>query len=183
MSYTMRVEWGPHLTVDISDMPRTVKVGNRDLPRKYWLHGIPSDDDTRPAYKLDVEIVDGAPQCRGLHITSTDHGREVRRIDHIDLALEDLIEFATQTVAQWPRGEVRNGQSFELNMLDPFIGDIRRARRAQRRRGPTDAQLQEAAALYAKTVDAPVAEVAEHFGIARRTASLWIKRAREAGML
>lgn len=45
------------------------------------------------------------------------------------------------------------------------------------KRGPSDEQLLEALALYRSTPHAPTEAVAKHYGIAHRTASLWIKRA------
>ncbi len=119
------------------------------------------------------------PQCRGVHLDSTEHGREVRRAD-LDFPLEDHLEWATQVVAQLSQ-PVR---PTEIDLtFDPYLRTIRQARRTSRRRGPSDEQLREAVEVYRSAEHAPTQAVADRFGIAHRTASLWITRARQKGFL
>lgn len=67
--------------------------------------------------------------------------------------------------------------------LDVFRAGLRQARRTPRRRGPSDDDLRQAAEVYQAADHAPTEAVSVHFEIAHRTASLWIKRAREKGFL
>jgi transposase len=67
--------------------------------------------------------------------------------------------------------------------LDAFRGIVQSVRRTARRQGPAEPELREAAAVYQSADRAPTAAVAERFGIAHRTASLWISRARKLGYL
>ena len=91
-------------------------------------------------------------------------------------------------VAQPARGG-RRGEDGKLTMtldsrgIDGFRRTVQHARRTTRRRGPSDDQLREAAEVYRSAEHAPTQAVAEHFDVAHRTASLWIKRARERGYL
>jgi hypothetical protein len=59
---------------------------------------------------------------------------------------------------------------------------VSRARRNTRRQIP-DEKLSEVADVYRANPTRPTAAVAERFGLALRTASLYVKRAREAGLL
>jgi hypothetical protein len=163
-----------------------VEVGDRDLPEDYEVDGVPDDDDPRPAYHLTFKVIDGAPQCREVRVTSTDHGREVRRSD-LQFAIEDYLEWATlcvaQPVASTAREDGRLVMTLDPRGLDAFRSTVRRARRTTHRRGPSDEQLRAAADVYRAAEHAPTQAVADRFEIAHRTASLWIKRAREKGML
>jgi hypothetical protein len=164
---------------------RFVPVADREIPQRYQLVWTPDDDEPGPAVRIVFEVIDGVPQTREVHYEATAHGREIRR-HHLDFPVEDYLEEATVMVGQFAEMGYgfENGQSFVVDMAsDPFRREIQRVRAAQRRRGPTDAQLREAADVYAKTDHAPVVAVGERFGIERRTASKWIKLAREKGFL
>lgn len=165
---------------------RRARVADRLLPRRYELTAEPNPDEPGPALRLIFEVRGGVPQCVGLHLDSTEHGREIRRAD-LRIPLEDHLEWATQAVAQ-PVRDIRRepGRTvFELDStgLDVFRSGLRRVRRVAARRGPGEAELREAAEVYTRAGATPTVAVAEHFGIAHRTASLWISRARKAGYL
>jgi hypothetical protein len=174
------------ITVSDPGHPREQVVGDRLLPEDYEVDGVPTDDDPRPAYHLTFKVIDGVPQCREVRVTSTDHGREVRRSD-LQFAIEDYLEWATlslaQPVASTAREDGRLVMTLDPRGLDAFRSMVRRARRTTHRRGPSDEQLREAAGVYRAADHAPTQAVADRFEIAHRTASLWIKRAREKGML
>ena len=59
---------------------------------------------------------------------------------------------------------------------------VKRARRNTRRQ-LSDDKLPAVAEIYRANPKRPTAAVAEHFGLPLRTASLYVKRAREAGVL
>ena len=162
------------------------QVGDRMLPKLYELHAEPNDDEPRPGLTLEFEVIDGVPQCRGLHLVSTEHGREVRRGD-LRIALEDHLEWATLAVAQPVLGGRREGGAFVMTLdpsgLDAYRGTVQSARRTAQRRGPGEPELREAAEIYQSADHAPTVAVAERFGIKHRTASLWIARARKLGYL
>lgn len=166
-----------------------VQVGDRDLPATFEVEGVPDADDPRPAVSLAFEVVDGVPQCREIRFTRTDHGREVRRSDLENVAVEYLLEVATVSVGMPVAGTERDddGGRLVINLddrgLDVFRSGVRKGRRSAYRRGPSDEELRQAAEVYRSAERAPTETVSERFGIALRTASLWIKRARELGYL
>jgi hypothetical protein len=172
--YKIGVKWD-----HTRDGGRRVQVGDKRLPPTYEMHATPAEDETRPALVLLFEVVDGVPQCRDVHMTSTEHGREIRRAD-LDFPLEDHVEWATQVVAQLSQPK----RPTEIDLTgDPFLRSIQQARRTARRRGPSVEQLREAAEVYRSAGHAPTQAVADRFGIAHRTASGWITRARKQGFV
>jgi hypothetical protein len=162
------------------------QVGDRLLPQRYELVFEPEEDEERPGARFVFEVLDGTAQCREVHLISSDHGREIRRTD-LRQPLEDYLEYATLSVAQPVKStRLEPGKTvMELDQsgLDSFRRVVQSTRRQVSRRGPGEAELREAAELYAATKHAPTEAVAAKFGIAHRTASLWIKRARELGYL
>jgi hypothetical protein len=171
-------------SVTSSGLVPPAQIAGRHLPQRYEMVWTPDDDEPGPAVRIVFEVLDGVPQTREIHYEATSHGREIRRT-HLDFPVEDYLVEATRLVGQLAEmGTITQGQPFVVDLAsDPFRREIQRVRAAQRRRGPTDAQLREAAALYTKTEQAPVVAVGERFGIERRTASKWIKLAREKGFL
>jgi hypothetical protein len=166
----------------VSESGPFAQVGDREIPRRYEMVWTPDEDEPRPAVRLVFEVIDGAPQCRGVHFESTEHGREIRRVD-LDFPLEDYLAWATATVGQLAHGGYR-GEHFEVDLsADPFLRAVRQSRRSMRRRGPSDKQLREAVEVYRAAGRAPTQAVAERFDIAPRTASLWMTRAREKGLM
>ena len=171
------------ISVTPSGLGPYAQVGDREIPQRYEMTWTPGDDEPELAARLVFEVIDGVPQCRGVHIESTQHGREIRRAD-LDLPLEDYLELATVTVGLLPGTTWSQGQQFEIDMsTDPFRRTVQRARRTAHRRGLSDEQLREAAELYRTTEHAPTQAVADRFGIPHRTASYWIRRAKDRGML
>jgi hypothetical protein len=173
--YKRSVKWGSTI-----GSGRYVQVGDKRLPQTYEMHWTPDGDENRPALRMLFQIVDGVPQCRGVHVDATEHGREVRRTD-LDFPIEAHLELATQVVAQL--GHTRTTEFVLDRTSDPFLRTIRQARRTSLRRGPSDEQLREAADVYRSTEHAPTQAVADHFDIAHRTASGWIGLARKKGFL
>jgi hypothetical protein len=167
------------------------RVGDRDLPQRYEMHFEPKDDEPGPALRMVFEILGGVPQCREVHLVSSEHGREIRRTDLRSIALEDHLELATLSVAQPVRDTRREGEvgvgrlviTLDASGLDEYRRTVQSARRTAQRRGPGEPELREAAEVYQSADRAPTVAVAQRFGIKHRTASLWIARARKLGYL
>jgi hypothetical protein len=163
------------------------QVGDRMLPQRYEFVMEPEEDEERPGLRLVFEVLDGVPRCRELHLISSDHGREVRRTD-LRLPIEDYLEYATTYVAQPVKStrlepDMTAVMELDQSGLDSFRRVVQSSRRQVSRRGPGETELREAAELYAATKHAPTEAVAARFGIAHRTASLWISRAKKLGYL
>lgn len=162
-----------------------IRVGQHALPKTFELRS--HNDEPQPDVRLRFDLVDGAYQCREMTLTAREGGREVNTTDlravHIDDLLEEAARMIALTVEDQEDGSV---------VISPVIDDageeaaVRQVRgaRTSAKRSISRALLAEAAAVYeAHEGDAPTLAVADHFGKARRTASLYIKQARDAGLL
>jgi hypothetical protein len=163
------------------------QVGDLVLPGHYEMNFEPNSDEPGPALRLVFEVRDGVPQCREIHLLATEHGREVRRSD-LRIAIEDHLEWATVSMVMPQDGRGRRQDAALVLTMDPveldaFRGVVQSVRRTARRKGPAEPELREAAEIYRSAEHAPTAAVAARFGIAHRTASLWISRARKLGYL
>lgn len=150
---------------------------------------INEDDTNGPEVVLRVEVRDGVPTCREVRFRSKRGGREVRRSDLKALELEDLLQLGATKACQWVVwekgglvGTIRPDEVDE-SVRRQAIRDVRHARRTARRR-VTDEMLEKVAQVYRHNVgNKPTQAVAEHFGKAHRTAALYVRRARDAGLL
>ncbi len=130
----------------------------------------------------------GIPQCREVFLQSHPDGREVRAADLPSAAdLELYSEIACEMVAlhvteDLPGGGVMAAHSGSQPDLAVVAKGVRRVRRNTRRQ-LSDDRLPEVAEVYRASPGRPTAAVAERFSIALRTASLYVKRARDAGLL
>jgi len=125
-------------------------------------------------YKFEMQ--EGVPRCVFVGFGSPPGFEEIRPQDlrnaHIEAALAAILDFFAGTNAQGlrPQKVVRTA-GVELV-------------RKRRRHALTDDVLREVAAIYEESInDAPTQAVADHYGIELRTASLRVKRAREAGYI
>lgn len=164
-----------------------VRIGDRLVPAAIDVQ-CPSDGH-QPALHLRLEVVDGAPQCRELRIVSVPGGRDVRPVDLGAVRLHEWVEeffaaFAARVVEDNPDGtvaviEVPFGPSHESAVT--ALHDARKGRGARRL---TPALLAQVADVYrTRFDDRPTSAVAAAFGVAHRTAALYVQRAREAGLL
>ena len=101
--------------------------------------------------------------------------------------VERFLEVACQMIAfhvveQHPGGGVNAVMSHRAPDLAAVAKSVGRARRNTRRQ-ISDEKLAEVVEVYRANPALPTAAVAERFGLALRTASLYVKRAREAGLL
>jgi hypothetical protein len=154
----------------------------RHLPREFLFVDRSGGPD-RPYYVFEIVIgTDGTPRVRSVLVHAHDEGREVRAGDLRQLrSIEEVIEqacaLAGRPALDEPSAEVEGDWQSYRRM-------VRGARRQARRRATPDL-LREIAEVYqgAAHTGAPTKAVREHFGIAESTASLYVKRARTAGVL
>jgi len=157
------------------------------LPRKF-VACFPGSHPTAPDLHLRFEVRAGVPQCREVFLQAHPDGREVRPVDiksAIDLEL--YTEVACQMAALHVTGElagdgVTAAHSGAQPDLETVAKSVSRARRNTRRQIP-DEKLPEIAAVYLASPGRGAKAVEERFGLKERTASLYIKRARDAGLL
>lgn len=122
------------------------------------------------ALALDWQIVDGRPECVGLHLTSTGQPEQP--------ALGVPVTF----------GLVRDTKFTELIRRDraAIVDEHAPPPAPTLMRRSARARLEETARIYREAYAAglpPTQAVADHFGITRGGASSLVARAREAGLL
>jgi hypothetical protein len=179
---TIRGDWWTATTT-----AEDARIGDRLVPAAIDVE-CPGDGH-QPALHLRLEVVDGVPQCRELRIVSVPGGRDVRPVDLGAVRLHQWVEelfaaFAARVIEDGPDGtaavvEVPFGPSH-----DSAVTLLHDARKGVGARRITPALLAEVAEVYRAHVGSrPTASVAAAFGVAHRTAALYVQRAREAGLL
>ena len=122
------------------------------------------------------------PQCREVFFQSLEDGREIRQADVRSVDISRFLEVACQLVALHVTEELDTGGvvatvSHREPDLAAVAASVSRSRRGGRRQIP-DAKLTEVAEVYKANRRRPTKAVEEAFGIAPRTASLYVRRAR-----
>jgi hypothetical protein len=145
------------------------------------------DDGGAPELHLRIEMRGGIPQCRQLLLLSPPGDREIRQSDLRSADVEYFLGIACQMAAVHVTEELEGGGIMVTHDgrdadLATVAKSVSQARRNTRRR-ITDDKLSEVAEVYRANPSRPSAAVAEHFRIDRRTARLYAKRARDAGLL
>lgn len=151
-----------------------VAVGAVYLPPSFTAH-YTEDDAGAPDVAITFEVRDGVPVCREVRITATDDGHEVRHSGIVGVRIEDALDQAIKNLLLPDRDKpgavraaVRESQAV----------------RSSRRVVITEAMLREVAEIYRSNIGhGPTQAVADHFGKEHRTATLYVKRARESGLL
>ena len=164
-----------------------VRDGQR-VPRQFTYAERP-DDKRLPMYLIEcAHNEEGVPIVEAVHVVfRPPEGREVRSSDLRNLRpLEDVIEEAWVRIRR-PWQEVGDLSTEDLQSVMAARTEDRRALRglrAQTRRKITPQLLAEVATIYRENLatGTPTKAVAEHFGVASATASLYVKRARDAGL-
>jgi hypothetical protein len=175
-----------------------VLVGNRVVPNRIHVE-FPSVD-LQPSLQLELEVIDGIPQCRSLTITSVENGREVRALDLNAVKLDawvadsfaafafelrgDAFERAsTKSAPEEADGVAKVSQAGVAQDIAAAI-DFQRARRGKGARRKTPELIQKAADIYRDNYKKGGAKaVAAAFGVSERTAQDYLKQARDAGYL
>ncbi len=158
-------------------------------PREFTYVEMPSDV-TAPYFVMECEysLQDLVPRIMAFHAIQREPSREVRSTDLRYVHLEDALEQAWLHVTNRGVAVVEDAASpVELMSLESMERDKRktlRGLRSQNRRKITPGVNQEVARIWlADTTGAPTKAVADHYGLAPSTASLYVKRARQAGLL
>jgi hypothetical protein len=145
------------------------------------------DDSGAPELHLRIEMRGGIPQCRQLLLLCPPGDREVRQSDLRSADVEHFLRVACRFAAVHVTEELEGGgivvtdQGTEADLARAARA-VSQARRNTRRKIPAD-KLSTVADVYRANPGRPTAAVAERFDIALRTASLYVHRAREAGLL
>jgi hypothetical protein len=145
-------------------------------------------DKSLPAYAVECaysreELV---PRVVAFHVMARDSGREIRSADLRGIHLEDAVEEAWLRVSRRPT-TVHPSDATASEIPQPnHRRDMKKTLRGLRRRARsriTPSLHEEVATVYRSNIEtgAPTKAVAEHFGVAPSTASLYVKRARDAG--
>jgi hypothetical protein len=154
------------------------------MPRRVTV--IPAAGTELPHTEVVVETgEDGVPRCRAVRVTSGEGGRDVQASDLRGLSLEDVILDAVKYTATTATGTVLGGWGGldELRQrVQRTTAAAREARQGARRRATPDL-LRRVAEVYRANPDAPTKAVAEAFGVAHRTGTLYVRNARDAGLL
>jgi hypothetical protein len=145
------------------------------------------DDSGAPELHLRIEMRGGIPQCRGLLLSSPPDDRELRQSDLRSIDIEEFLSVACQLVSLQVTEELEGGGIVVAEYgtdadLARVAKSVSRARRNTRRKIPDD-KLHLVAEVYMANPGRPTAAVAEHFHLPLRTASLYVRRARDARLL
>lgn len=185
MEVLVKADEGNFVRYRTEDGVEVLKGTETLLPRQF-VACFP-DDRGGPELHLRFKMRGGVPQCREATLCSLQDGREIRSADVKSIDVEQYLQIASQMIAlhvteQFDTGGVIAEMSHRAPDLDAVAKSISRARRNTRRQIP-DEKLGEIAEVYRANPSRPTAAVAERFGLALRTASLYVKRARDAGLL
>lgn len=173
---------GQQTVIRVPDDVEYVAVGDSDrlLPRQFEVVLWPDDTETTPAHVATFAMIDGRPVCVGAGAQMvTPNYREVRPADLRAIRVQDMLDHAVEYLA----AKRTTPEPFGWAIGPDATGGSREAVRQSRRR-VNDDLLRRVAATYEANLDgAPVAEVEAEFDVSRRTASLYVKKAREAGFI
>jgi hypothetical protein len=181
----VRADEGNFVRYRASDGTEFLRGTETLLPRQF-VACFP-DDRRGPELHLRFEMCAGVPYCREVALRSVPGGREIRQADVRAAEIEQYLEIACQMVALPVTEKLDSGGVIATQVTSPaglaaVARSVSRARRNTRRQIADD-KLPEVAEVYRANPDRPTAAVAERFGIALRTASLYVRRARNAGLL
>lgn len=164
----------------------SVRVGDREIPRVIEMTQRHLGE---PYLRLNVrvEVIDDVPQCRRIELVCEPSGRQIRQVDVREIVVADVVEMMAAVAAR--RIVERDGQIvsvIEFGRPQPYFDAVRQVRRARAssKRRLTPAFLADVARVYREHFDeAPTDAVAKAFQIRPRTASLYVRKARDAGLL
>ncbi len=172
-----------------ADIGVEVEVGDRLVPPVIDVT-FPGADG-QPGLSMRLEVVNGMPQCRGLHLESVEGGRAVRQSDLAAVRLAQWVDdifamFASRIIERHEDGSpaAAVGEVVTAERHQAAIGQFRSSRTGKGSRKLTNAFLVGVTDVYRKHFDAnPTQAVAVAYGVKPRTASLYVQLARDAGLL
>ena len=142
-----------------------------------------------PTTRARIEVRNGAPELREFSLTSTEDGKQIEISVLRNFDFEGMIETVSgverMNAGIWGEDETSASGSAVVTVED-LIEDQRQGRksaRTARRTKVGPSMLREVADVYRAAQAAPVRAVAEHFGKSRRSATLYVQRARSEGYL
>jgi len=164
-----------------------VPMGDR-MVRRVWEVEQSDPNGQWPTTRARVEVRDGKPELREFSLTATAQGKAIDPADVHVYDIEGMIEYmgglARAIDAGWENHD---------DLADPSVitvEDLMVAARAgikdtrhARRTTITDEKLREVAAVYRAAERWPVKAVAEHFGVQRRMAGIYVAKARQRRFL
>ena len=173
--------------------PQYVRVGDVEMWQAFTFT---TESFGRPGVKLElrIRVIDGAPQCVGVRLTSSYDDAPVTgavlnkvNLEHwVSVACSRAIEHPTDA---WESVETDSDGSLWLlpNEAAAEAADSARraARRARRSRGGYSSELlRQVAEVYEANVDSfPTKAVGQTFGVAQSTSQLYVRKARERGFI
>jgi hypothetical protein len=169
-----------------------VPMGDRMVRRVWEVERVDAAGEL-PTIRARIEVRNGAPELREFSLTSTETGTQVEIKVLRDFDFEGMIETVSgaerMNAGTWGMDETSAGTSPHVGgviTVDNQIADEqagRKAARSARRTKLTPAKLREVADVYRQARKAPVRAVADRFGIERRMATYYVKKARTDGYL
>lgn len=163
-----------------------VAVGDLYVPRRIDV-SFPGEGE-QPALAMCIEVLDGVPTCTRLVLEANPGGRGIWGKDLVAIHLEHWVETFVSACSE--RILSRDGGRIATAMGSALVGDeLRnrmttvRAARATTRRKLTPAFLAEVAELYTKSDRGGLGRVQAAFRVSKVTATRYVGRAREAGLI
>ena len=179
----VEIEHLGHVEYDLIGPPE--RFGEHVVPKELSVT-FPNDSES-PRLEMLLQMEDGAATCRELRLIAKEGQRGVLPSDLRAIRLNEWIEDLFAVVAMKASSEETTPGNYLVTFTppDPRVAAeaMRNARRRGARRKLTDAFLDEVADVHRSASRAPTQAVADHFGVKHRTASLYIARAREQGLL
>lgn len=195
----MEISWATpnaqaHVVYQMFGGDRVLHDDGSWAPSEFTYVEMPHDSST-PYFVVECEYTaeDRVPRIIAFQVIQRDPAREVRSSDLRSISLEAALEAAWLKIVQRGVTVQADGLVDPTTAVDQIrSADLDRAHRktyrglrAANRRRMTDELLREVAKIYegAESGGQPTKAVKEHFGLATSTASLYVKRARDAGHL
>lgn len=157
-------------------------IGNCRVPEslqiteRFWDGGSKTEDPNQDFVYVHYGfgMIGGAHRCLMLEMESSTGTREIQASDLRRIRIEYVLESALLHICQWQEPWPTSPSSRRRDVSAVV----------KRRRAVSDDVLAKVATVYENNLDdAPTQAVADHFGIQLRTASLRVKKAREAGYI
>jgi hypothetical protein len=172
--------WGEATAVGL----KRARVGDRVVPTVIDAR-FPSVDG-QPALEMRVEVLDGVPECRELRLIGSPGGRPVQPRDLEAIRLTDLVDLLCASMSDRVVSEADGVVTVisEEASIGGALDAMRQARKGRGARRINRPMLEKVAEIYRDNIEGnPTAKVRDAFGVQQRTAALYVKRARDAGLL
>lgn len=172
---------GERARIVVENIWDQVPVGGASMPREFTVIFWRTRDIEYERAPISAEFVvnDGEPFCLKAGVSTRPGGPRITTSDLREIKIEEMLDHAIEVLARDDYGSPEkwlygSGQSAAAR---------RKVNRSRLR--VNDDFLRDVAKVYTANIASgtPAKAVADRYGRARRTASLWIKKAREAGYI